>query len=233
LKNKIILRLLFKFLAEYSGFPMYISGNAIRHALKVHERVKFGIFTNKKLTIPDTYEEFFDIRRSSMFLFPHITRIRPRKGISMKQDTCIKHIIYYPLYLTVDILTSNSEVLKKVKDKEIYQFGGCRRLGYGLASLIDYVWINIQELDLPNKASHAVLLSPLLSIPSFFYAYSCRWDREILWNNNVKKEIRVVPNGQFFRLKINDGEKLGKIAGHIGFGEFILCDWSKNEVNNN
>jgi len=82
-----------------------------------------------------------------------------------------------------------------------------------------------------------------LSIPSFFYAYSCRWDREILWNNNVKKEIRVVPNGQFFRLKINDGEKLGKIAlkgmtcnmpfGHIGFGEFILCDWSKNEVDNN
>jgi len=53
----------------------------------------------------------------------------------------------------------------------------------------------------------------------------------------------VIPNGQFFRLKINDGEKLGKIAlkgmtcnmpfGHIGFGEFILCDWSKNEVDNN
>jgi len=231
-KNKI-LRLLFQFHSEYSG-NSYVSGNAVRHALKIHEKVKFGIFTNKrKLTIPETYNEFFDIRRTIPFLFPYITKIRPR-GMT---QTSIRHIIYFPNYLTVDIITSSSTLLKKIRDKETYQFGGQRRLGYGLSSLIDYVWINVQELEIPSTASHAVLLSPMLSIPSFFYAYPCRWDREILWNNNIKKIIKLIPSGQFFRLKSNKIESIALKGmtcnmpfGHIGFGEFVLCDWNTGGV---
>ncbi|MFX0133509.1 MAG: hypothetical protein ACFFDN_07695, partial [Candidatus Hodarchaeota archaeon] len=46
-KNKI-LRLLFQFLSEYKGSPLYITGNALRHALSRQINTSFGFFTDQK-----------------------------------------------------------------------------------------------------------------------------------------------------------------------------------------
>lgn len=62
MKHKI-LRLLFKFLTEYRGNPLFISGNALRHAIKRQIDTSIGSFTNtKNLYYPNSYEDFFKLR---------------------------------------------------------------------------------------------------------------------------------------------------------------------------
>jgi len=86
---------------------------------------------------------------------------------------------------------------------------------------------------------NSIPYTPLLNIPPFFEAYSCRWDYEVLWNNGHKQRLDIIPLGQFFRLKT--GFEIQKIAmggikkcsflKSLGYGEFILKNWNNGDKN--
>jgi hypothetical protein len=67
-----IIRVLFDFQTEYMGNSKYITCNAFRHALSMPIDVSIGIFTDKsRVFLPNSYEEFFEIRTKNPLLRPH------------------------------------------------------------------------------------------------------------------------------------------------------------------
>ena len=232
-------RLLFKFHTEYKGYPLYVSANALRHALGMKLNCSIGMFTNaSRLYYPNSYTEFFRPRTEHIFLKPF------SHTFFSKYENQRKIIYFYrPFAITFDILNYPDDVIDYIRQKPLLQIGSGRSKGYGSISLHDWVEIDLKDVELPSKATHLVLLSPLLKIPNFVEKYNCRYNYEIIWNNGKKNKLKIVPPGQFFRLK--KGKNLQKIAlkgilrktlfGGFGFGEFQLYDWSKenNERKNN
>ncbi|MHA1269821.1 MAG: hypothetical protein ACTSPY_08565 [Candidatus Helarchaeota archaeon] len=237
-----ILRLLFRFKSEYSGYPLYVSGNALRHALSAPISTSIGIFTNKSdlKMISYTYNDFFKIRSKRAFLQPIISARYPdRDAVHNKK---FKHIFYYPKFVSFDVIggfdvnSKGLELVDLIQKKELIQLGGNRNLGYGIVELQDYFIISLEDIIMPEMATHAVLISPLINIPECFEPYACRMDSEVLWNNGKKRKITIIPPGQFFRLK--KGIDIKKVAisgilrstpkGVFGYGEFYLNNWSSN-----
>ncbi|MHA1271769.1 MAG: hypothetical protein ACTSPY_18425 [Candidatus Helarchaeota archaeon] len=233
-----IMRIFFEFNAPYSGYPLYISGNALRHALSSPFSVSFGKFIDKIPEIPSnlTYKNFFASRINNQFLFPCKIVRRSRFG---KTET---FMYYLPRFVTFDIIDENEndfkKILKKIKNKNLLQLGGHRNLGFGFVSFMKSYIFNLDDIldDIKElKATHAILLSPLVGIPNFFEEYKCRMDKEIFWNNGRKRTVNTIPPGQFFRLKssvdIKSVAKSGILRdspmGKFGFGEFYLVDWRK------
>jgi hypothetical protein len=227
-KNKI-LRLLFEFHTEYLGKIDHLSGNALRHGLSAQVNTSIGIFTElKRLFIPNSYEEFFKIRTTKIEPFQYI-----HSFFDYDENQRKKIYFYRVPGVTFDILNPPDDFLDYIKDRDPIQFGGGRNRGYGYVTLYDYVWIELDGIELPSKASHITLISPLLHVPHFVHKYKCRKDRVTLFNDGKAYKYEMIPPGQFFRLK--EGKDVKKIAlkgimrngvlGKFGFHEFMVHDW--------
>ena len=227
-----VLRLLFKFLSPYKGNPKYVSGNALRHALSMNVYTSIGIFTNQsKLIRPDNYNQFFQIRTNSSFLDFIIAKKINRYTLKPYLD-----LIFFPKYIVFDLMRFQDDIIDRIKEKELIQFGGRRNFGYGVVELVDYLYIDLNDIKMPENATHAILISPMLYIPWFFEKYNCRREVEALWNNGIKKNFNIIPKGQFFRLK--NSIDIKRIAlkgilrkcfgGNVGYGEYYLVNWDNN-----
>ncbi|MHA1250160.1 MAG: hypothetical protein ACTSRP_09250 [Candidatus Helarchaeota archaeon] len=229
-----ILRLLFEFHSEYTGY-IYISGNAFRHALSKPIYTSIGIFTDvSKLIQPSTYDEFFQLRYNRSFLKPIFYHSYPYRSYIGKK---LLKIFYMPKYATFDVIAPFN--LINYLEKSFLQLGGNRNYGHGIITLKDYIEIDISKLTMPTSATHAILVSPMIAttFPTFFEKYKYRIDKEILWDHGNKRQIDIIPPLQFFRL--TPGSNIKRVAesgilrlnkfGHLGYGEFYLKEWNENE----
>lgn len=226
------MRLLFEFEGEYVGPASYIPGNALRHALSEQINTSVGRFTyDSNLKIPQTYYEFFLPRTKKCFLHPYFERWYDR---AKYQPAC--RCFFLPEYVTFDVIEPPEDLIKKINEKDLIQFGGKRNTGCGMVSLRNYIKIDLSKLKLPESSSHLTLLSPIIYLPPSAEFYECRHQTLKLWNHNKVNVIRAVAPGQFFRIKPN--KNIPKIAkrgiirktplGQFGFGEYILHDWKNN-----
>jgi len=229
-----ILRLLFRFQTEYSGDPRFVSGNAFRHALSRQVHTSIGIFTDiDRLNPPRTYYEFFLIRTKKCFAFPHF-----EKFFDYNTNTRKYRFFFTPRFVTFDILDPPPDLIDLISSIEPIQFGGGRHCGCGAVVLHDTLYIDIDAIPMPERATHLVLISPLLHFPPCVEKYRCRRERLNLWNHGRVNHLNVIAPGQFFRIK--PGQNIPKIArngilrrvkankalfSQFGFGEFILYDW--------
>jgi hypothetical protein len=78
----------------------------------------------------------------------------------------------------------------------------------------------------------------MLNIASYFIEYACRWSSEMLWSNGEKKWLKVIPPGQFFRLKSKNIKKIARdgilrnsFFRKLGYGEFIIHNWKNGGKN--
>jgi hypothetical protein len=230
-----VLRVLYQFQTEYRGNPLYITGNAFRHAISRQVNASFGIFTDERnLFLPRNYQEFFDPRILKPFLLPHVQSFFSKvKG--KKQNI----IFFTPSAVIFDILDPPEDSLDHLKEMGAIQLGGLRNEGFGVVELVDHININLDDVELPEKGTHVTLISPMLHVPKFLHPYDCRQDDIIFWNNNRKNRMKGISPGQFFGLR--SGVDVKKIAlrgilrrclfGKFGFGEYIVNYWPKEEVN--
>jgi len=232
MKNKV-LRLLFRFSSEYKGSPLFISGNSLRHAISRQINVSFGSFIEKGYLIsPETYDDFFGIRTEKPFLTPH-TQLFFSKCEKKKKNL----IFFMPSGVTFDVINPSEDLITYIKNLEIIQLGGLRNEGFGIVELIDHVFIDLNDIELPSDGTHITLLSPILYVPKFLESYQCRQENIIFWNNGKKNRLKAISAGQFFRIKKN--RTIKKIAligilrkvlfGQFGFGEFQINNWQKEE----
>ncbi len=233
--NYEVLRLLFQFQTEYRGNPLFISGNAFRHAISRQVDASFGVFTDtKRLSLPKDYAEFFSIRIKKPFLTPNT------QSFFSKTERKQKNLIFFtPSAASFDVINPPEGLIEYIKDLPVIQFGGLRNEGLGIVELMDHIFINVEDLTCPEEGTHLTLLSPLLHLPKFIHSYDCRQEYMIFWNNNSKNRIKIISPGQFFRLK--DDVNIKKIAlkgilrkylfGKFGFGEFVVNHWPKGEKN--
>ena len=231
MKNNI-LRLLFEFETPYVGYPLYITGNALRHALGTQINTSMGKFVEfDTLYMPNTYEEFFSLRTKEHLLTPYFFQSFSKYEHRKKMQE-----IYEPFAVTFDIFTDNpNNILDIIEKKELLQFGGWRNKAFGVVHLIDSLEINLEDLELPSKATHITLISPIIHFPNFVEKYDCRRTIEFFWNNGRKNPLTVIALGQFFRIK--PGKAIEKIAvkgiqrkflfGKFGYGEFQVNNWPK------
>ncbi|MHA1651365.1 MAG: hypothetical protein ACTSYB_14330 [Candidatus Helarchaeota archaeon] len=236
MKPHTILRLLFRFETEYKGSPLFISGNALRHALSYRVDTSIGIFTNDStLQLPTSYTEFFSIRTDKCFLHPHFER-----WWNKVSHRAAFRCFFTPRFVTFDLITPPDEInniVEHIQNCELIQFGGRRSCGYGIVTLQDYIEIDLRSLEFPEKASHLTLISPLIYLPSFLERYNCRHKLVKIWNHNRVNPVNVIAPGQFFRIK--PSKNIQKIAlrgilrknlfGQFGFGEYIVHDWTSNK----
>ncbi|MHA1650407.1 MAG: hypothetical protein ACTSYB_09440 [Candidatus Helarchaeota archaeon] len=236
MKMPHILRLLFKFEAEYTGSPLFISGNALRHALSRQVNTSVGIFTKEaSLKMPHSYSDFFSIRTTKCFLRPFYERwwnkVRHRVAV---------RCFFTPRFVTFDLITHLDDIpdiIEHIQNCELIQLGGHRNWGFGIVALQDYLEIDLSSLKFPEKASHLTLLSPMLFFPSFIERYNCRHKLVKIWNHNHVNPVNIIAPGQFFRIK--PGKNIQQIAlrgilrktlfGQFGFGEFVVHDWTSNK----
>ncbi|MHA1752627.1 MAG: hypothetical protein ACTSWR_10880 [Candidatus Helarchaeota archaeon] len=230
----MILRLIFEFHAPYKGYPLYISANAFRHMIGMSVNSSFGFFTTSPLNCPKIYEEYFFEKKVSQLLLPHFYYRRSRMGNLAKIIP-----IFFPKYVTFDIFGTEDElkhIINRIKSLKLMQLGGCRNLGYGVVTLHSFFMFKLENIQVPEQGTHAVLISPCSKIPKYFIKYNCRQDKEVLWNNGTKRIITIVPRGQFFRLKPGTNIKIAAIdgilrkydpLGKIGYGEYIIVNWEK------
>ncbi|MHA1651754.1 MAG: hypothetical protein ACTSYB_16295 [Candidatus Helarchaeota archaeon] len=171
MKTPKILRVLFKFETEYTGSPLYISGNALRHALSLQVNTSFGIFTKEStLQMPRSYSDFFSIRTKKCFLHPSY-----EKWWDKVAHQSVTRWFFTPRFVTFDLIDSPEKIIEHIQNLELIQLGGKRNCGYGIATIQDYIEIDLQELPLPDHASHLTLISPMLFFPSFIEPYNCRF----------------------------------------------------------
>ncbi|MHA1381670.1 MAG: hypothetical protein ACTSRG_25150 [Candidatus Helarchaeota archaeon] len=229
-----ILRLLFEFDSPYIGYPLYITGNALRHALKTRVNTSIGKFVNvNNLFIPNTYEEFFSLRTIETLLPPNFFNLFSKYEHKKKMQE-----FYEPHAVTFDIITDTPrQILNIIDKKDLIQLGGWRNKAFGVVHLIDSLEINLDDLKLPSKATHIILLSPIIHIPNFVESYDCRRSVEFFWNNSRRNSITIIAPGQFFRIKRDrDIEKIALkgirrkfLFGKFGYGEFQVKNWPKEE----
>lgn len=235
-----ILRTIFKFSSPYKGFPNFIQGNMIRHALSLQLKTSIGVFSNlHPLNSPNNYEDLFLIRKQKVPLKPDRWVRSPRHG--EHQDN---YYTYWPPAVTFDFIDPPEDILDIIKEKQdqVLQLGGLRNCGLGIISLYDYQWIDLGEISsfLPNEATHITLISSIWAIPRFCHSYRCRYAEIPFWNNGNVSVKRVVAHGQFFRLK--EGVNVRKVAlkgllkktplGDFGLGEFQIVNWKKSKEAN-
>jgi hypothetical protein len=230
-----ILRLLFEFQTEYIGNSKYITGNAFRHALSMPIDTSIGIFTeNSRVFQPTSYEEFFEIRTKNPLLKPYFYfHWDPYNNCRAKK------CYFKPAFVTFDLINASEDTIETIQDEKLIQFGGGRNKGYGLADLVDWVWIDYNKLEYPTEATHITLISPILYIPNDVHKYNCRKGYEIFWNHGRKNKLSIIPPGQFFRIKQDRNiEKIAKkgilkksLLGKFGYGEYLLHNWQKNGGN--
>ncbi|MBD3227996.1 MAG: hypothetical protein GF329_07385 [Candidatus Lokiarchaeota archaeon] len=233
--NKI-LRILFEFRSEYIGCSKYITGNALRYALSMPISTSIGIFTDyHQVWVPDSYQNFFKIRKKKSFLKPYFYFIWDK--YTQKR---VRKCFYTPNSVTFDLTNPPEDIIDQIQNLSLIQFGGGRNLGYGTTELIHWVWIDPNFFEYPEDATHITLLSPILYIPSFVHKYACRKEYEIFWNHGKKNKLHIIPPGQFFRIK--SGKDIKKISqkgllkkallGQFGYGEFFLANWPKGGKGN-
>jgi len=233
MKIPTILRILLKFETEYAGSPLFISGNALRHAISRQVNTSVGIFTNtSSLQSPSSYEAFFSIRTTKCFLPPHYEKWWDKRT----HQTAIR-CFFTPAYVTFDLIAPPEDIIEYLQNYELIQLGGLRNYGFGIVTLQDYIEIDLHSLHLPDHASHLTLISPTLFFPSFIESYNCRFKTVTLWNHARANHVKVIAPGQFFRIK--PGKDIQKIAlrgilrknlfGQFGFGEYIVHDWTSNK----
>jgi len=226
-----IIRLLFRFETEYGSNPQFISGNALRHALSLQVNTSIGIFTNTHLlSQPKTYEEFFSYRIKKCFLPPYFEIWYDKRNYKRAY-----RYFFFPIAVTFDILNPPENLIDLIREKELIQLGGNRNCGFGMVTLQDYIEIDLDQLQYPEKASHLTLLSPSIMIPPYVERYKCRHILITIWNHNKANMINVIAPGQFFRIKA--GKSIPTIAkkgvmrkglfGQFGFGEFMVHNWTK------
>ncbi len=230
-----VLRLLFGFLSEYVGNPLYISGNAIRHAFHKKINTSVGCFTElRRLDAINSYEAFIKIRIEKPFLIPHT------QSFFSKIERKKKHLIYFtPTSITFDIINPPENLINFIKNLNIIQLGGLRNEGFGAVELLDHLLIDLKKIEYPDIGTHVTLISPILYVPKFLETYQCRQEYVIFWNNSKKNRIKIISPGQFFRIKKNKNIKkiaekgiLRKVLfGQFGFGEFFVNNWPKEEEN--
>ncbi|MFX1293337.1 MAG: hypothetical protein ACFFD2_00565 [Promethearchaeota archaeon] len=229
-----ILRLLFKFNSEYSGDPRFISGNAFRHALSKHVNTSIGIFTDIDcLTIPQTYREFFFIRTKKCFVFPHFERF-----FDLNYNEERFRYFFTPHFVTFDILDPSSDLINTIRALEPLQLGGQRHSGYGVVTLHDFLYIDVNQIIMPEQATHLILVSPIIYRFPFIEKFDYRREKIQIWNHGKLNLVEVISHGQFFRLKPT--QNIPKIAkngivrkikanktlfSQFGFGEFVLNNW--------
>jgi len=227
-QDVLILRLYFKFETEFIG-SFYVTGNAFRHAIGRKVNTSIGIFSfQKKLSTPETYDDFFQPRIFQVFNEINYHTFFCKRKKRQKQ-------IFYsrPYGVIFDIINPDKDLLEYIKNKNLLQFGGGRNRGYGYVTLKDYIFIDLNTIEMPKEGTHISLLSPMIYIPKFVEPYNCRKDVEIFWNNSRKNAIRIIPKGQFFRIK--KGKNIKKIAlkgilrkclfGAFGYGEYMVKNW--------
>ena len=221
---------MFEFETEIMGITPTISGNAFRHATHSQINASFGVYSSlKSLTQPTSYQDFFS---------PRIQKITPavfqHEFLDKYTHTQrINHFCRVP-GITFDIINPPSDYVKYLTNRDLIQFGKARNRAYGLVRLVDALEIDLNDLELPDKATHATLLTPLFYIPKYFEKYKCRITYFPMWNHQTVKRIKVIPAGQFFRLQKNanikkiarDGLLRKQLFGQFGLSEFKLHDWS-------
>lgn len=157
-----------------------------------------------------------------------------------KYDDTEKHIFFFSVFgVTFDVINPPEDLIDYILKQELTQLGGGINKGYGAVELIDYLFINFEDITLPNEGTHITLISPILFIPKCVHPYSCRYNFEIFWNNSKKNMLKVISPGQFFRIKENASIKTiarkgflrKNLFGKFGFGEFIVNNWPKEEKN--
>ncbi len=233
-----ILRLLFEFQTPYSGDIRFITGNAIRHALSAFDGdidCSVGKLTDLPyLTEPKSYHEFFRFR-TRKYLPPfnmerYFDKYRNRIGV---------RVFYTPRFVTFDVLDPSEGFLSFLQKKKLLQLGGRRNSGFGVVALKEFVWIDLEDINLPDRATHLTLLAPMVFLPGIVEKYECRQEQLRIWNHSTKNNILVFSPGQFYRLKPKTN--ISKVAmegitrrlrkGHtrllnqFGFGEYILNDF--------
>ena len=231
-----ILRLLFEFETEYKGDPRFIMGNALRHALSLQLDASIGIFTDtSRLSLPRTYQDYFAIRTKKCLLHPHFEFFFDRVR-GQRKFRCF----FTPRGVIFDVLDPPEDLIEMIKSVEPFQLGGARNYGFGAVMLRDFLSIDMDELELIERATHLTLIAPIVHVPSIVEKYRCRQENILLWNNGKSNSVYAVAAGQFFRLKPGvDVQKIARegilrrekahkrLLGQFGFGEFILHDWKK------
>ncbi|NVM29708.1 MAG: hypothetical protein HWN65_12770 [Candidatus Helarchaeota archaeon] len=231
-----ILRLLFKFESEYKGDPRFIMGNALRHALSLQLDASIGIFTDVyRLSLPRTYQDYFAIRTKKCLLHPHFEFF-----LDQVRDQRKFRCFFTPQCVTFDVLEPPENLIELIKSVQPFQLGGARNYGFGAVKLRDSLSIDVDELELIEKASHLTLIAPIVHVPSIVEKYHWRHENILLWNNGKSNSVHAVAPGQFFRLKQGvDVQKIARegilrrekahkrLLGQFGFGEFMLHDWKK------
>ena len=227
-----IIRLLFCFESEFAGDSRYISGNALRHALSMQINTSNGSFTTiSKLNVPTTHHEFFLPRMQKCFLYPHIEFFWDMRSRQRKY-----RCFFFPAYVTFDVIDPPDNLIEDIESRDLIQLGGQRNCGFGIISLKCHIEIDLDKLRLPRDGTHLVLLSPLVYFPRFVEKYNCRHEFIQLWNHNRLNNVRVISEGQFFRIKKGcNSETIARrgilrrsLFGKFGFGEFIVHNWKKN-----
>ena len=225
-----LMRLLFKFDTEYSGPPLHIPGNMLRHALSMQLNTSVGIFTNEStLTPPISYETLFYIRTQKCFLPPHYEEWRD-KVTQKKAYRCY----FTPNFVTFDLIDPPANIIEIIQNKELIQFGAHRNCGFGVVTLQDSLEIDLDQIQFPDRASHLTLISPVIYLPQFAELYACRHKNVQIRNHTKVNQITTIAPGQFFRIK--PGKEVQKIAksgilrrvllGQFGFGEFVVHNWT-------
>ena len=229
-KRNKILRLLFEFQSTLLGVPSFLSGNSFCHATSSPVYASNGVFSEiLPLKHPKTYPEFFLMRKQNCILTPQ--HYYWFSKIEQKQK---KNWYVLPPGITFDILNPPHDLIKQLKQKFI-QLGPGRNRGHGIVRLVDYIWINVDDLDLPEEGSHVELYSSLFKIPKFVHEYKCRKTILTFWNNGHKSNMKVISSKQYFRLK--DGINIKKVAllgilrktihGRHGLGEYQVVTYDK------
>jgi hypothetical protein len=208
---------------SYRGDPLWVTGHALRRALKVTNPISNGFFTTQEQLSPvRTYEEYFKLR-----ILPEVLKTTHFQGFGQGMYYTFEQ--YHPTSLTFDIAG-------KIENLTIgthFKVGGMKNQGNGCFIIIEKQCISLEELIYPKVITWAKLLTPIAkkSIPSMFQRQHLRFEEQWYYHGLKKERLTVVDGGQIFRLKeslskkqirkiMQDGMRRKGYRASVGLGEY-------------
>ncbi|MHA2298262.1 MAG: hypothetical protein ACXAEU_04965 [Candidatus Hodarchaeales archaeon] len=209
-----VVRVLVACFHTYTGDPLWVTGHALRRALKVSNPVSNGIFT-MATTIPEvkTYDEYFKLR-----LDPEPLMYVEYMGFGW--DKKFSYLEYKPTCLTFDINGKND----RIKPGTWFITGGRKNHGHGRCKILEVQEINLQGLVYPERVEWARLVSPMAmkSLPRHFLRQRIRIDDQWFYHERQRESVSVADAGQVFKLKLGmnkyeQGKMLLKGITRVGY----------------
>jgi len=235
--SKKITRVLATFLSAVTGNPIYITGHAIRTALKIKDACSFGLFTTLRsldgYRDPGDYGEYMKIRLNN-YSPPFVVR-KACAGRMVRYTIPL----YYPVAVTFDVEGDHEEELARAGE---IRLGGRRGTDHGTCRITDTAVIDTAKIKVPRKREWATLVTPRIETkrwPPIFQRRKVRTIEQMVVRYPEVKKFMVYPLGTVFRLKkwfaadrFLEKEKKTPSMGHgrmgkAGFGEMYF--WNSRE----